>query len=166
MRKTYLAAALIALISTITGIAVGIAGAQDGGDRTVTDDDVNRVARQLYCPICENVPLDVCGTRACIDARNEIRQMLEDGMSDEEIIAVFVERWGERAVATPRDPTLSFLVWALPLTAIVIAVALLVWQLYSWSERRTRPAQQAPAIQPGTDDKYRQRLEREIRERS
>src|SRR5687768_4143054 len=25
-----------------------------------TDDDVNRVARQLYCPVCESTPLDVC----------------------------------------------------------------------------------------------------------
>ncbi len=30
-----------------------------------TDDEVNRIAKQLYCPVCENTPLDVCPTQAC-----------------------------------------------------------------------------------------------------
>ena len=27
---------------------------------TPSDDEVNAIARQLYCPVCENTPLDVC----------------------------------------------------------------------------------------------------------
>jgi cytochrome c-type biogenesis protein CcmH/NrfF len=27
-----------------------------------TDDEVNAIASQLYCPVCENIPLDACGT--------------------------------------------------------------------------------------------------------
>ena len=34
-------------------------------DAPVTDDEVNEVARDLYCPVCENTPLDVCPTQAC-----------------------------------------------------------------------------------------------------
>jgi cytochrome c-type biogenesis protein CcmH len=32
---------------------------------TPSDDQVNAIARQLYCPVCENTPLDVCPTTAC-----------------------------------------------------------------------------------------------------
>ena len=39
----------------------------------ITDDQVNAIANQLYCPVCENIPLDTCGTLACEDWREEIR---------------------------------------------------------------------------------------------
>ena len=28
--------------------------------KVVTDDDVNAIAKELYCPVCESTPLDVC----------------------------------------------------------------------------------------------------------
>ena len=40
---------------------------------TPSADDVNRVARQLYCPVCQNIPLDVCPTDACAKWRDTIR---------------------------------------------------------------------------------------------
>ena len=46
---------------------------------TPSDDDVNRIAHQLYCPVCENVPLDVCGTQACAQWRELIREKLGQG---------------------------------------------------------------------------------------
>jgi len=33
--------------------------------QAVTDDDINRIASQLYCPVCQNVTLDVCPTLSC-----------------------------------------------------------------------------------------------------
>ena len=48
-----------------------------------TDDDVNRIAKQLYCPVCESTPLDVCPTEACRQWRELIRQMLREGKSEE-----------------------------------------------------------------------------------
>jgi len=50
-----------------------------------SDDDVNRIARQLYCPVCENVPLDECTTEACQQWRDLIRQQLSEGWTEEEI---------------------------------------------------------------------------------
>ena len=43
---------------------------------TPSDDEVNRIAHQLYCPVCENTPLDVCPTEACRQWRDLIRQQL------------------------------------------------------------------------------------------
>ncbi|MFO3796844.1 MAG: cytochrome c-type biogenesis protein CcmH [Anaerolineales bacterium] len=63
---------------------------------TPTDDEVNRIARQLYCPVCENTPLDVCPTEACRQWRELIRQMLAEGKSEEEIKQYFVEHYGAR----------------------------------------------------------------------
>jgi len=47
----------------------------------VTDNQVNAVAHELYCPVCENIPLDVCPTQACAQWRELIRQQLGQGMT-------------------------------------------------------------------------------------
>ena len=61
---------------------------------TPSDDDINAIARQLYCPVCENTPLDVCPTQACAQWRALIRQMLAEGKSSDEIKQYFVENYG------------------------------------------------------------------------
>ncbi|HET6824267.1 MAG TPA: cytochrome c-type biogenesis protein CcmH, partial [Anaerolineales bacterium] len=51
---------------------------------TPTDDEVNRIAKQLYCPVCESTPLDACPTEACRQWRDLIRTMLAEGRSEAE----------------------------------------------------------------------------------
>ncbi|MFN8530538.1 MAG: cytochrome c-type biogenesis protein CcmH [Anaerolineae bacterium] len=100
--------------------------AQDGGTVTVTDDQVNAIAHTLYCPVCENITLDVCGTAACADWRAEIRIQLEQGMSAEQITEDFVRRFGDRVVGTPLDPTLRNLSLITPyilIAGVLVAAA-------------------------------------------
>jgi cytochrome c-type biogenesis protein CcmH len=60
-------------------LVVSTASAQDGP----TQDEVNAVARKLFCPVCENTPLDVCPTEACQQWRDVIRTKLMEGQSEE-----------------------------------------------------------------------------------
>ncbi len=143
----------------------GVAYAQET-DETVSDDDVNRVSRQLYCPICENIPLDACTTQACDDWRELIRERLAAGESDKEIVEYFADVYGERVRATPTTNDLSLAVWILPLLGIVLGGGYLVVVLRRWLAKGAAP-QGAPipddADVDETDD-YRARLEREIQE--
>ncbi len=50
-----------------------------------SDNEVNQIASKLYCPVCENIPLDVCGTTACAQWRELIRQKLAEGWTEEQI---------------------------------------------------------------------------------
>src|SRR5829696_5530567 len=89
-------AILIALAFTLT--LTLIASAQGP---TPTDDEVNRIAKQLYCPVCESTPLDVCPTEACRQWRDLIRTMLAEGKSEAEIKQYFVEHYGDRVLNEP-----------------------------------------------------------------
>jgi len=142
----------------------------------VSDDDINRVARELYCPICENTPLDVCETQACEDWRQLIREKLTAGQSDVEIIEYFAEIYGERARATPATEGLSLVIWVAPLVGAIVGVAYFVRLLRRWLARgaaATSTSVPAPTIrlnelsggEPKVDD-YVARLEREIEESS
>jgi len=153
----------------------GVVYAQEQGEE-VTDDDVNRVARELYCPICENTPLDVCETQACEDWRQLIREKLTAGQSEEEIVEYFADIYGERARATPTTRGLSLLIWIAPVIGAVLGVAYFARLLRRWLARGTAAESTtislaAPHLDETTPDKseideYVTRLEREIQESS
>src|SRR5258705_13972248 len=84
-------------------------------DKVPTDDDVNRIAKQLYCPVCESTPLDVCPTEACRQWRDLIRTMLAEGKNEEEIKQYFVEQYGVRVLNEPPNRLVSYLVPAVPI---------------------------------------------------
>ncbi len=141
-------------------IAVAVVYAQSGYP---TDDDVNRVAKQLYCPVCPNTPLDVCETKACQDWRADIRDKLAAGWTDDQVIEYFVQRYGERVLAEPRRSGFTSFVWFLPIVAVAIGLVVLAQILRGWKAKR-RAAVAAPTAQ--ADDippEVLQRLEKELK---
>ncbi len=79
-----------------------------------SDDEVNAIAKELYCPVCENVPLDVCPTQACAQWRELIREKLTAGWTEEQIKQYFVDQYGDRVLAQPPARGLNLLVYILP----------------------------------------------------
>ncbi len=134
-----------------------------------TDDDVNRVAKNLYCPVCENIPLDVCGTVACAQWRETIREKLAAGWTDQQIIDHFVTLYGERVLARPSTNGLTLLIWVLPPLAVLGGAA--AWWVTLRRMRKSPGAQSAAmAQQPSstatqTLDPYLARMEREFQRR-
>jgi cytochrome c-type biogenesis protein CcmH len=123
------------------------AAAEDGAPGVPTDNDVNEIAKKLYCPVCPNTPLDVCETKACQDWREQIRQQLSDGWSEDEILAYFVAQYGERVLAEPRRSGFTSLVWFLPVLATLVGLAVL-WQLFrSWRARAAPLPLPEPVVQ-------------------
>jgi cytochrome c-type biogenesis protein CcmH len=159
------------LVVVALALVVPVHAQGDGGDtppvREVTDDEVNAISHQLYCPVCENVPLDVCGTPACIRWRAQVRTLLEGGASEAEVVDYFVEQFGQRVVGEPLDPALSFLSWAVPAGAVIIGLAVFGIVLLRWRAGDADPVLAVEVVMPEgpalTDDDYRARLERELR---
>ena len=76
LRPQLIIAALAVLALLLALPALALAQGEEPPPGGPTDDEVNAIAEQLYCPVCENVPLDVCGTQACADWRDEIRDAI------------------------------------------------------------------------------------------
>lgn len=136
--------------------------AQGATPQPVTDDEVNAIARQMYCPVCENTPLDVCPTQACAEWRELIRLKLSEGWSEKQIKDYFVQQYGDRVLATPPARGLNWLVYVIPPLAFLVGVFVLYQAFRAW--RRT-PAVQPVEEQPvASGDEYIDRLEAELRE--
>ena len=105
--------------------------------RPVSDDEVNRIAKGLYCPICQNVPLEVCETAACARWREQVRDLIAQGYNESQIRQYFIEHFGPQTVGTPTNPVAQFLTVVLPFLLIgamgvLIAVNLLMWRRRRW----------------------------------
>jgi cytochrome c-type biogenesis protein CcmH len=129
---------------------------------TPTDDEVNRIAKQLYCPVCESTPLDVCPTEACRQWRELIRTMLAEGKSEEEIEQYFVTQYGARVLAEPPNRLVTYLV---PAVAILFGALMLLRGFQLWMKPSTAGADlDAPETEPA-EDPYVMRLEEELKKR-
>jgi cytochrome c-type biogenesis protein CcmH len=157
--KKYIAFTILILVlmfSWTTGFA------QESNPESITDNQVNAVAKQLYCPVCENIPLDVCGTQACADWREEIRQKLAEGWDEDEIKQYFVDRFGDRVLATPPARGLNWIVYIVPPAAFLAGVFILYRGLKSWRELADEPNEVEESKQE-IDDDYIARLEEELK---
>ncbi|WP_420628686.1 cytochrome c-type biogenesis protein [Candidatus Leptofilum sp.] len=140
-------------------------------DTVVTDNEVNEVAKDLFCPVCESTPLDVCPTQACADWRELIREQLAEGQSPEEVQAYFARQYGDGVLANPPKQGFNLILWLLPVVAIVLGG--FFFSRYMRTLRTSAAgvaedleAEGAEAVQPPiAQDDYKARLEAELRNR-
>jgi len=161
LRITFLAMLALALGIFLAGQVYRPALAQNP---TPTDDEVNRIAHQLYCPVCENTPLDVCPTEACRQWRDLIRQQLSKGWTEDQIKQYFIDQYGVRVVGEPPATGLNWLVYVLPPLIILAGAFILFRALRAW----TKSSKAATAAGSGTEaprDDYVARLEEELKKR-
>jgi cytochrome c-type biogenesis protein CcmH len=159
--ETLLLAAVLGLLAALALASVVTAeGTPPPPERQVTVDEVNRLAKRLYCPVCENIPLDVCPTQACVQWRATIREKLVAGWSDQAILDYFSAQYGERVLAQPSTRGLNVLVWVLPPASLVVGGAVL-WAFLRRAARAPAGAA-APAASPAPADPYAARFEAEL----
>jgi len=159
---------LVALLALAAVLSVTIAAvAQDSTQRPVTDDQVNAVARGLYCPVCENIPLDVCPTQACAQWRELIRLKLAQGWTDGQIKQYFVDQYGDRVLATPPARGLNWLVYIIPPVAILAGMYILYRAFQAWRKPviATPPVASAQGEPTAIDNQYIDRIEEELKKR-
>jgi cytochrome c-type biogenesis protein CcmH len=140
----------------------GLASAQSPNP-TPSDDEVNAVARDLYCPVCESTPLDVCPTQACTQWRELIRLKLSEGWTKEQIKQYFVDQYGARVLSAPPAQGFSILIYIIPPILLAIGV-FIVFRAFRAMRKPPAPVAQETAAAPTADD-YLRRVEEELKQR-
>jgi len=157
MKKSIFALVLTFLLA---GLWAGSALAQG---KTPTDDDVNAVASQLFCPVCENTPLDVCPTEACKQWRELIRLKLSEGWTDTQIKEYFVAQYGARVLAEPPRQGFSWLVYIVPPILLAIGAYLVFTTLRSMRKPTPDVAPVSVGLETGVGDDDLRRVEEELK---
>jgi cytochrome c-type biogenesis protein CcmH len=175
------------LLVLLLGLLVIPAFAQDGDSedapvaeetpvlREVSDDEVNDVAEDLYCPVCESTPLDVCATKACADWRELIRTKLAQGETKQDVFDYFALQYGDSVLAEPPRRGINLILWGLPFVAVALGLVFFARYLKGLrsEEAMTAGAQDVgvdtavpppPPADPTQDD-YAARIEQELNDR-
>jgi cytochrome c-type biogenesis protein CcmH len=132
---------------------------------TPSDNEVNAIARNMYCPVCENVPLDVCGTQACTQWRAEIKDKLTQGWSEQEIYDYFVLKYGDRVLAVPPRHGLNWLFYVVPPLAIVLGAFFLYRGYRTWRKPVEELTGGVPPSSGEGQDEYLFKIEEELKQR-
>ncbi len=141
--------------------------AQETNPEVPSDDDVNAIASEMYCPVCENTPLDVCGTQACEQWRELIREKLGDGWSEQQIKDYFVLQYGDRVLSTPPARGFNWLVYIIPpflflWGAVILFIA---FRRMRGTRKSDGGEVEIPTIpQSESEEEYLTRLEEQMRE--
>lgn len=133
-------------------------------DDMPTDNEVNRIAKELYCPVCESTPLDVCPTEACRQWRELIRTQLAEGKSEEEIKQYFVTQYGARVLSEPPNRWASYLV---PVMAFLVGAFMLFRGFRMWLKPLGTVSAPVEDEEPESipQDDYIRRMEEELKKR-
>ena len=93
------------------------------------------IERQLLCPQCTNKRLDVCELAICIDMRQQVREQLMQGRTNDEIIFFFSNRYGQRVLADIPREGFNLLLFGWVAGSLLLMGAGGGWAL--WRMRRT-----------------------------
>jgi cytochrome c-type biogenesis protein CcmH len=83
-----------------------------------------QISAGLRCLVCQNESIDDSDAPLARDLRMIVRQQLEKGRSDSEVVDYIVARYGEFVLLKPRLHPNTLLLWLTPVLLVVAGLAL------------------------------------------
>jgi len=132
------------------------------------DQRVYAVASQLKCLVCQGESVADSPATLSQQMRGIIRQQLQSGKSDQEVIQYFESRYGDRILWSPPWQGFTLLAWLVPIALLLGGTLLLFIVLRDW---QTRSAKGSTEDNEGAGledmdeqdvEYYRQQLEQEL----
>jgi cytochrome c-type biogenesis protein CcmH/NrfF len=99
----------------------------------------NDVEDELMCDTC-NVPLDIAQSPRADQERRELRALIAQGLTKQQILDRFRAEYGANVLAEPQGGGASVTVWAVPAAILVAAIAGIALLIPRWRRRRAAPA--------------------------
>lgn len=112
-----------------------IANANDAAplaDDPVTEQRLITISEEMRCLVCQNESLAGSRSDLANDLRREIRTLIKEGKSDEQIRSFMVDRYGDFVLYRPPVKPITWLLWIGPFVILVIGIAF----LFSYLRRR------------------------------
>ena len=100
------------------------------------------LSQELRCMVCQNQSIDDSDAPLAHDLRVLVRQRLEAGDSDRQVLDFIVARYGDFVLLKPPVKLDTLLLWGLPPAALIAGLA----ALFVMARRRRTVDLQAPAL--------------------
>ncbi len=133
--------------------------------QTPTPNEIDAVAKQLWCPLCNGVRLDNCELKACEQMREVIAEKLVAGESTDQIKTYFVQQYGDVVLGEPPRQGFNLIVWLFPIVAVVAGLGWLAYLVVTWRTRQRAALPVTPtSAAPAAEDDYVKQVEQELKQ--
>ena len=95
------------------------------------------LSNELRCPTCQGLSVKDSEAGFSASIKGKIRELMKHGKSDEEIMAYFVERYGEWILRAPPVSGFNMVLWVLPGATIVTGLLWVLYRSKNWVEKPT-----------------------------
>jgi cytochrome c-type biogenesis protein CcmH len=136
--------ALAILLALIGVLALGPGAAIAAAPRTTLND----LEDEVMCDTC-NVPLNIAVSARADQERAQIRRLIGEGLTKQQIKDRLKAQYGPAILATPEHSGFSLAAWWVPVIVVAALIGLLVALLPRW---RARQRAEARAGTPGGPD--------------
>ena len=103
--------------------------AQDMAKDPVLEKRMVVLAEELRCLVCQNESLASSHADLAEDLRREVRELMQKGMSDQEIKDYLVARYGDFVLYEPPMKSSTLLLWIGPFALLIGGLGVLVFQV-------------------------------------
>lgn len=130
---------IMLLVCLVPAQGVGSLPASPNADDPALEARLSHLAEDLRCVVCQNESLAESRASLALDLREEIREMMRAGMSDDAVVESLVARYGDFVLYRPPLKPLTYALWSGPLVFLLLGGGLALATLY----RRRNPSAQA-----------------------
>ena len=95
----------------------------------VLEKRVNEITSELRCLVCQNQTIADSHAELAIDLKNQVRDMVSKGQTQDQIVDYMVHRYGDFVLYRPPMKPTTYLLWTGPFLLLVFGVFLLVMNL-------------------------------------
>ncbi|MDG6882181.1 Cytochrome c-type biogenesis protein CcmH precursor [Phocoenobacter uteri] len=97
------------------------------------------LAKSLRCPQCQNQNLVESNADIAYNLRIEVYNLVNQGKSDDEIIQIMTQRFGDFVLYKPPFKYTTLLLWGLPIALLLLAIGFLLFQVFRKSKQDITP---------------------------
>ncbi|MDR1994494.1 cytochrome c-type biogenesis protein CcmH [Azonexus sp.] len=125
-------ALILALCLAATGAQASSAWEAAVAADPVAEKRLQALSKELRCLVCQNETIADSNAELAVDLRREIRGMIHDGRSDNEIIDFMVARYGDFVLYRPPVKGVTLLLWGGPVVLLLLGLG----ALFAYLRRR------------------------------
>lgn len=120
---------VVMLLLLAVSLAVGAKEAAPLAMDPVLEKRVNEITSELRCLVCQNQTIADSHAELAIDLKNQVRDMVSKGQTQDQIVDYMVHRYGDFVLYRPPMKPTTYLLWTGPFLLLVFGVFLLVMNL-------------------------------------
>ncbi len=128
------------------------------------EEKAQRLDKRLVAPCCWVKTLDQEQSREAFEMKDELRVMLAQGQTEDQILAYYEAKYGERILSQPKATGFNLTVWYFP----VIALSFGLFLLFLVLRKRKGPVEEITntltlaTSTPEKDEKYKKMIDDEL----